>query len=273
MDFEGKSRRIKERLKLTIPVRVQCRETAEREWVEVTRLLDVTPFGAGFTLGRITEPGRLLHLTLPMPRQLRCFDHIEEQYRVWSIVRRVLPRFPKEAAAATGQAMTGQASTGQGAAGLRFEIGVGFVGKNPPASYLIDPTTRYEIAPSPTDVGLWELHEKSTAVEVAPDAAGHAAPRSGETRLQMPVEVIVEVIDERGEVGTREQTVTENISRRGAAVLTTLGVERGGFVRLTSARLQLSVFAAVRARRTGADGIARLHLEFIDRQWPLEGVE
>ena len=25
--------------------------------------------------------------------------------------------------------------------------------------------------------------------------------------------------------------------------------------------------------RTGADGIPRLHLEFIDRQWPLEGIE
>jgi hypothetical protein len=266
MDFEGKSRRIKERVKLTLPVRVQCRETAEREWVEVTRLLDVTPFGAGFTLGRITEPGRLLLLTLPMPRQLRCFDHIEEQYRVWSIVRRVQPRFPKQAATATAQ-------TPAQAAGLRFEIGVGFVGKNPPASYLKDPATRYEIAPSPSDAGLWELHEKSTAGEATPEVAGHTAPRSGETRLQMPVEVIVEVIDERGETGTREQTVTENISRRGAAVLTTLSVERGSFVRLTSARLQLSVFAAVRARRIGADGIPRLHLEFIDRQWPLEGVE
>jgi hypothetical protein len=29
----------------------------------------------------------------------------------------------------------------------------------------------------------------------------------------------------------------------------------------------------VRARRLGADGIPRLHLEFIDRQWPLEGIE
>ena len=33
------------------------------------------------------------------------------------------------------------------------------------------------------------------------------------------------------------------------------------------------VVAAVRAARTGPDGIPRLHLEFIDRQWPLEGIE
>jgi len=35
----------------------------------------------------------------------------------------------------------------------------------------------------------------------------------------------------------------------------------------------LALVAAVRAARTGADGIPRLHLEFIDRQWPLEGIE
>jgi hypothetical protein len=67
--------------------------------------------------------------------------------------------------------------------------------------------------------------------------------------------------------------VTENISRRGAAVWTTLKVDRGRFVRLTSADSGLSVIAAVRAARTGPDGIPRLHLEFIDRQWPLEGLD
>ena len=85
--------------------------------------------------------------------------------------------------------------------------------------------------------------------------------------------VRVEVFDEEGRVSASEQTVTENISRRGAAVWTTLKVERGRFVRLTSADSGLSVIAAVRGARTGPDGILRLHLEFIDRQWPLEGLE
>ena len=67
--------------------------------------------------------------------------------------------------------------------------------------------------------------------------------------------------------------MTENISRRGAAVFTTLLVERGRLVRLTSTQYQLSIVAAVRGRRAGPDGIMRLHLEFVDRQWPLEGIE
>jgi len=255
MSSKEKSQRLRERVKLQLPVRVMCRETAGFEWVEMTRLLDVTPFGAAFRLARPTEPGRLLQLTMPMPRQLRCFDFTEEQYRVWALVRRLQPREGDDA---------GGSETGS----TRFEIGVAFVGKHPPVSYLKDPSTRYEPTGSPMQNDIWEVQEKS-----APDGGPHARPRSIDTRLQMPVEVSVEVFDEKGGVEVREQTVTENLSRRGASVWTTLQVERGRFVRLTSERYQLSVIAAVRASRAGADGILRLHLEFIDRQWPLEGVE
>jgi hypothetical protein len=85
--------------------------------------------------------------------------------------------------------------------------------------------------------------------------------------------VTVEVYDEKGEVSARETTVTENISRRGAAVFTTLDVERGRLINLSSTQYQLTVLAAVRGRRVGPDGIMRLHLEFVDRPWPLEGIE
>src|SRR5216684_8162702 len=89
MNEQEKQKRIRERLELKLPVRVHCRETPDFEWSEITRLTDVTPFGAGFTLKRPTEKGRLLHMTIPMPRQLRIFDHVEDQYKVWAIVRYV----------------------------------------------------------------------------------------------------------------------------------------------------------------------------------------
>jgi hypothetical protein len=85
----------------------------------------------------------------------------------------------------------------------------------------------------------------------------------------MPVEVTVEVFDEKGQISQRETTVTENISRRGAAVFTTLNVASGRFVKLTSNQYQLSILAAVRGRRVGTDGIPRLHLEFVGQEWPL----
>ena len=243
---------MRERIKLALPVRVVCRETAGHEWVEMSRLVDVTPFGARFTLTHPTEKGRLLHLTLPLPRQLRCFDHVEDQYRVWALVRRIVPRM--ESGPAGGEPQ------------LRYDVGVAFTGKNPPSSYVRDPSTRYDVDALSPDSNLWQLRE----AEEPKDAA---APRSQETRLQMAVPVSVEVFDEEGRVSASEQTVTENISRRGAAVWTTLKVERGRFVRLTSTDTGLSVIAAVRGARTGPDGIPRLHLEFIDRQWPLEGLE
>jgi hypothetical protein len=249
MNFDGKTRRKRERLELNLPVRVHCRETLDHEWVELTRLIDVTPFGARFSVARPTEPGRLLHLTMPMPRQLRCFDHVEPQYRVWALVRNVKP-VPK----------------GDGVM-PRFEVGVAFVGKRPPASFELDPTKRYDVAPSPAETGLWEINEMGERAHVKSDD-----PRP-ETRHSVPIDVIVEVFDEKGQVTESERTVTENISRRGAAIFTSLQVARGRFIRLTSSQYHISVLAAVRGRRTGQDGITRLHLEFVDKQWPLEGIE
>ena len=247
MTSDDKSRRSRERLRLSLPVRVMCRESVDHQWTEVTRLEDVTPFGTAFTLTRPTEPGRLLHLTLPMPRQLRCFDHTEPQYRVWALVRKV--KILESNSAGTAQ----------------FSIGVAFVGKHPPASFEKDPATRYEIEPGATASGLWHVRPQSPGTT--------AKSRSPETRLHMPIEVVIEVLDEKGQVSAREETVTENISRRGAAIYTTLQIKRGRFVRLTSMRHGLTVAAAVRACRTGADNIMRMHLEFVDQQWPLEGVE
>src|SRR5215213_11868800 len=87
MSEERKWKRIRERMALHLPVRVQGRETLDFAWTEMTRLTNVTPFGAGFPLKRPTEKGRLLYMTIPMPRQLRVFDYVEDQYRIWAIVR------------------------------------------------------------------------------------------------------------------------------------------------------------------------------------------
>src|SRR6266850_985914 len=167
MTIVGKSLRRRERLELALPTRVHCRESLDHQWVELTRLLDVTPFGARFSLSR------------------------------------------------------------------------------------------------PTETGLWSLQESHEGRRVP-----SSEPRP-ETRHNIPVEVKLDVFDEKGAIALSETSVTENISRRGAAVFTTLNVTNGRFVRLTSAQYNLAITAVVRARRTGADGINRLHLEFIGQDWPL----
>jgi hypothetical protein len=247
MDGDAKNRRVKDRMRLALPVRVACRESAQEEWTEQTRFIDLTPFGASFNLTRPVEPGRLVHLTTAMPRQLRCFDHVEDQYRVWALVRWIKFNPPDESGS-----------------NRRFEFGVAFAGKHPPPSYKANPMMRYEIEAEHGERELWRTRERD-------ERRNFVAVR--ETRLTMPVEVVVEVLDERGEIVRSEETVTENISRHGASIFTTLNVESGKFVRLRSARYSLAVLAIVRGCRRGADNIPRMHLEFIDRVWPLEIVE
>jgi hypothetical protein len=238
-------KRIRERLELKLPVRVHCRETVDFEWVEITRLTNVTPFGAGFTLKRPTEKGRLLHMTIPMPRQLRVFDHVEDQYRVWALVRYM--RAIKSSDPKTPL----------------FEIGSAFVGKRPPQSYEEDPSRRFEIASTAAEsLRIGEDSEKFVSPLKTVEQRAH-------TRHHIPVDMLLEVPNDQGVPALTEQTVTENISRKGATVFTTLTIPVGRFIRLTSTQYKLTVHGVVRARSTGADGILRIHVEFIDLEWPL----
>lgn len=217
--------------------------------MEMSRLVDVTPFGARLSLKRPTEPGRLLHLTLAMPPKLRCFDHIEDQYRVWSLVRSV-----KVLAAG---------------AGALVEIGVAFVGKRPPRSFAGNPSRRYEMAASHLETGLWAVKEESD--ELISEVL--VTDKRKESRHAIPIAVLIEVYGANGELSEGESTVTENISGQGAAVFTTLDVTPGHFVKVTSEQYATSLLATVRGRRAGPDGIPRLHLEFVGGEWPLAGIE
>jgi hypothetical protein len=102
--------------------------------------------------------------------------------------------------------------------------------------------------------------------------AGADAPPSSrrtESRLELPYEVVAEVISKDGEVMAREIAVTENISRGGAALRTTLKVDERCLVRLTIPEQKLVLNSVVRACRVGRDGVTRAHLQFTDGEWPL----
>ena len=235
-------KRSRERLELRLPVRVRCRETADLDWSEVTRLIDVTPFGAGFTLKRPIEKGRLLHMTIPMPRQLRVFDHAEDQYKVWAVVRYVRPTPSPD-----GKPL--------------FEVGVAFIGKQPPRSYEGSPSKRYDVGAA-IPGQLPTLEEWVTTESTSSD-------KRAATRHNIPVDMLIEILNESGQVEASEHTVTENISEKGAAIYTTLSLPEGRFIRLSSEQFKISVYAAVRGSSMGPTGVTRIHVEFIDREWPL----
>jgi hypothetical protein len=233
-------KRIRERLALQLPVRVQGRETPTFEWTEVTRLTNVTPFGAGFTLKHPTERGRLLFMTIPMPRQLRVFDHVEDQYRIWAIVRYMKTSISNNRTV--------------------FNVGVAFIGKRPPASYEKEPWKRYDINNTVFEA-LTKAEDMLTPFTSA-DQRTH-------TRHNIAVDMRLEMVDVDGNVTETEQSVTEDISAKGATIFTTLQIPQGRFIRLISEQYGITAHAAIRSRSTGADGIPRIHVEFIDREWPL----
>src|SRR4051812_7880296 len=122
---EENNRRI-QRIALPLPVHVEVLIDGQAGWNEVTRLGDVSAFGAAFTLKRPLKRGRLILLTIPMPRQLRSFDYGEPQYRVWALVRRCIAK-------------------NAGVGDQEFSIGVAFTGKRPPEGHLENPSRLYDI--------------------------------------------------------------------------------------------------------------------------------
>jgi len=245
---QSESRRI-QRISLPLPVRIEVKIDNSVAWNEVTRLTDVSAFGAGFALKRPVKRGRIVLLTIPMPKQLRCFDHSIEQYKIWALVRRCLPS-PEP---------TGDEP--------RYMIGVAFIGKNAPTSYFEDPATLYDITHREEE-GLWHV-EKASLTETETDIPDNRR----QSRFAIPETLFLEMLDADGNVESSETTVTENLSVGGAALFTSMTAQPGSFVRLTCARNNLTIISIVRGRRQGPDGMIRLHVEFVDRFFPLEGIE
>jgi hypothetical protein len=245
---EKEDRRI-QRIGLALPIRIEGKVNLEVAWSEITRLQDVSAFGAGFNLNRPVKRGRLVALTMPMPRQLRCYDYMEPQYRIWGLVRRCVTI--KNAISAE-----------------QYAIGVAFIGKHPPLSYKDDPAKLYEITQL-EEKGFWHLVE---APDV-PDEKDLPKELRRHSRYQIPVNVLLEILDEEGNVIEAEMTVTENISLGGASVFTSLHADVGSFIRFSSEQYNTSIISVVRGKRLGIDSIPRLHVEFIDHYFPLQGID
>ena len=245
---EKENRRI-QRISLPLPVRVEVRVDKDVSWYEITRLSDVSAFGCGFVLNRPLKRGRLALLTIPMPRQLRNFDHADPQYRVWGLSRRCIP--------------IGSSAKPE------YSVGMAFIGKNPPADYLEHPSRLYELMErTDADSGLWHIGQ----ADLRADDSHLSKELRKQTRYFIPEPVLIEEHDDKGNVLRSEQTVTENISLGGAAVFSSITAERGTFLRFVSERYDINILSVVRGSRVGQDGITRLHLEFIDRLFPLEGI-
>jgi len=210
-------------------------------WKESADVTHYTASGAGLFLACPCEVGSLVQLTVPLPPHLRCYDHDQEMYQVWGLVQNC------------------QMSTSEDTAA--YNVGVAFIGKTPPESYEADPTQQYRICGMNED-GLWNVTE----------AKGRFVARR-ELRYWKKIEMYLALIDSRRETIGGERAITENISRNGAAVITTLDLVNGDRVKFISEEFDFSGLAVVCNSQQFDGGKRKLNLEFVETPFPIENLK
>ena len=241
-------RRIK-RLSISLPVRIAGIDPSGAAWNEMSRTIDISAFGAGFRLKRPVERGKIVKFSLAMPQRLRSYDFMGTQYNIWGVI-------------------TGCEPDKTDANNETYHLGAAFIGKNPPPTYIENPSQLFQIQFDGND-GTYRLTPVDRIVE---DASRPEVYRQ-HSRYEIPISVVLEVVNADGNVERRESTVMENISLSGAAIFSSLELEIGSEIRVISDQYNASLKAVLRGKRKGEDGIPRLHVEFIDGLFPLEGID
>ncbi len=230
-----------ERIVISLPVKVESHAFQNEVWREVTHLETVSDIGAGFYLSRAFEIGQLLFLTMPVEKDFRRYDFDKEQYSIWGIVRHCYRTLRNNFSV--------------------YHVGVAFIGQEPPVSYRQNPLTIYKLGEIGRN-GLWQISESSRLM-----------PTPRQPRYSIPIDVFIAVCDAEDNIIAHEQTVTENISEGGASVFSALELNIGDTVKIIKQHGDFSAKAIVRNRRVGGDNLPRLHLEFVNISFPLEGID
>ena len=214
---------------------------SEGSWKEVADIISISASGAGFYLPRACVVGTLVSLMVPMPENLRCYDLDKEFYKVWGLVQHSHPLQDPE----------GEQTN---------HVGVAFIGKTPPESYQDDPLQTYRIC-GMNSIGLWVIEEAKTPFK----ARQHP-------RFRKSVDLYLALLDGKQRTIGGERTVTENISKSGAALFTTLDVCVGDRVKFICERYDFSGLAVVCNRQETNDSKTRLHIQFVESEFPIARV-
>ncbi len=217
---------------------VKGKEADGTAWKDIADFVSFSATGAGFYMNTAVETGQLVSLMLPLPAELRCYDHDKEYYRVWGLVQFC-------------QKLTGE---NEGS----HHVGVAFTGKNAPSAYNDDPTRHFRIAGMNSD-GLWKIEPAKAAFKIRRDV-----------RFWQAIECYVALVDKDKKSLSGAKSVTENVSKSGAAVFSSLDVNVGDRVKLICEPHNYSGLAIVCNRQNSKDGRMRLHLNFIDAKFPVE---
>lgn len=207
-------------------------------WNEEAEVFSYTASGLGFYMNRECAVGNLISLMLQLPSHLRCYDFDEEFYNVWAVVQ--------------------NCNFSRIGGSQAYQLGVAFIGSEPPASYDADPSQNYRICGMNND-GLWKVTE-----------ADSRFVQRKELRHWRKIKLYLAMIDARRESIGGERCSTENVSRHGAALITNLELHIGDRVKIISEAHDFSSLAVVCNVRACEDGKSRVNLEFIGHTFPVE---
>ncbi len=220
---------------------VKGKETPDTTWKEVVEVASVSATGAGFFIARECQVGTIVAVMLPLPDELRCYDHDKDLYRVLGLVQHCQPL------------------SGEGLSG--YHVGVAFVGKHAPESYKENPKQNYKIC-GMNENGLWKIAEARAPFKVR-----------RHLRYWTGVDLYLALIDAHRDALKGEKTSTENISRNGAAVFSSLDVSVGDRVKFICEKYDFSGLAVVCNHQVAGDGKQRLHLQFVENSFPIEKLD
>lgn len=226
------------RLSTNLKTIVQVKESADESWKEVTTVSTVSKNGAGFTLTRKVDVGRLVSLVLPMPEEFRAYDMNAELYPVLGLVQHV-----------TESNLNGE---------TLFQVGVGFVGKEIPESFKVDPKQSYRFSGVAAN-GLWTITEANTQFK-----------KRKNPRFWRAIDFSISQLKRGREEAIRVNAKSKDISASGFSVMCDLDVEIGEKVKVASRSYDFYSIAEIRNRKISKDGReTTLHLQFIDEEFPM----
>lgn len=217
---------------------VKGKDDELKTWKEQTTLITVSRTGAGFFLQRPCEVGRLLSLMAQIPRHLRSYNRDKEYYRVWGIVQHCMP----------------DNETG------RFQVGIAFIGREAPSAYYNKPGRCFRIVGINGD-GLWKV-EKLDREFI----------KRKNTRFVCSLDVELATGDAEPQSPPPVPSVTEDISRCGTALISSLKLNVGDSVRFTSKEPPFSSLAVVRNLKLLGTDQYRINLEFIGAEFPVRDI-
>lgn len=226
---------------LSLNAVIKGKDGEGESWKEVADVVSFSATGAGFYMPRESKAGQLISLMLPLPAQLRCYDHDKEFYRVWGLVQHCQHSVTED--------------------GDVYYVGVAFIGKNIPSSYHDDPTRSYRICGMNGD-GLWKVEPAKSEYKVRRDV-----------RYWQSIECYLALIDKDKQSVKGAKAMTENISKSGAAVFSTLDVNTGDRIKFICEKYDFSGLAVVCNRQAGQDGRMRLHLQFVKSKFPVQNMQ